>query len=119
MAGADEVRAGALFLGGDERAQHAVDGLVEGADDGVVVVEAGAIDADDELRAGALERLALERFERVAANLAVEVAGGGMALSRARPAQPLTRSSPVRRIQPSRIQTEANGARGRSEVEDG
>ena len=80
LAGADEVRAGALFLGGDDRAQHAVDGLVEGADDGMVVVEAGAVDADDQLGAGALERLALKLFERVAADLAVEVAGGGMAL---------------------------------------
>ena len=80
LAGADEVRAGALFLGGDDRAQHAVDGLVEGADDGMVVVEAGAVDADDQLGAGALERLALKLFKGVAADLAVEVAGGGMAL---------------------------------------
>jgi hypothetical protein len=72
---------GTLFLGGDERPQHAVGGFIQGADNGVVVVDTAAVDADYyHVRAWAPKCLAPEVFERIAADLAVELAGGGTTL---------------------------------------
>jgi hypothetical protein len=51
----------------------------------VVLVQAGAIGADDELRSGRVERLALEPFDLLAAHVAVRGDGRPEGL-RARPA---------------------------------
>ena len=50
---ADQVRAGATLLRGDDRPEHPVDRLIEPFDDRVVLVESGAVDLDHELGAGA------------------------------------------------------------------
>lgn len=74
------MRAGAFLLGGDDRPQRPVDRVIQRFDGRVVVVQAGAVDADDQLRAGTIERVALQLLKVVAVHLAVEVSGAGMAL---------------------------------------
>ena len=78
--GTDEMRAGAPLLGGDDRPQHALDPRIKLLHDRVVLVQAGAIDLDDDVRARRVERRALEFLQRLADHLAVEVARARLAL---------------------------------------
>jgi len=69
--------AGAALLFGDNRSQHAIDRAIQRLDDWMVLVEPAAIDLDDHLRSGAVERGALELLERIAPDIAVQVLGAG------------------------------------------
>ena len=79
LAGAHDPRAGTPLLGIDDRAQDPLEPGVETFDERVRVVQAAAVDAHDNLRPGCVERLALQLLDRLAANLAEEVAGAGPA----------------------------------------
>ena len=79
-AGAHEMRAGAPLLGGDDRAQHALDRRVEPLHERVVLVEPGAVDLDHHLRSRRVERRALELLDLLADHLAVEVPRARLAL---------------------------------------
>lgn len=65
------------LLGVDDRAQYPLELRVQPAHERVGVVEAAAVDADDDLRSRSLERLPLQLLDRFAANLAVEVSSAG------------------------------------------
>ena len=71
---------GAPLLSGDDRPQHPLDAGVELLDHGMVLVEPGAVDLDDYLRARRIQCVALKLLERLADHLAVEVARAGLAL---------------------------------------
>ena len=77
---ADQMRAGAALLGGDDRAQHPLDRGVQLAHHRMVLVQARAIDLDDDLRARRVERRALQVLQRVADHLAVEMPRARLAL---------------------------------------
>src|SRR6185437_7142514 len=62
--GSDQMGAGAALLVGHNRFQHAVDYRVQAFNHRVVLVESGAVDLDDEFRAGRIERPTLERLDR-------------------------------------------------------
>ena len=86
------MRAGPPLLGLDDRAQDVVDLRVEALHERVVLVEAAAVDAHDDLRARRVERLPLQLLDRLAANLAVQVPGPRPALEE--PERRLVRRAP-------------------------
>lgn len=63
------------LLGSNDRFEHPVDRGVELLHDRVVLVEAGAVDFHDQLRPGLVECIPLELLDRLAEDLAKEVAG--------------------------------------------
>ena len=72
--------AGAPLLGRDDRSQDAVDRLVELAHHRVMLAQARAVDPHHHLGTRGVERLPLQALDRLAPDLAVEVAGSRPAL---------------------------------------
>jgi hypothetical protein len=75
LAGTDEPCAGSTLFGFDDRADESLDRRVEAFHERVGVVEAAAVDPNDDLRSRRVERFPLQPLDRLAAHLAVEVAG--------------------------------------------
>ena len=108
---ADQMRAGAAFLVGHDRAQHPLDGGVQLAHHRMMLVQARAIDLDDDLRARGVERRALQVLQRVADHLAVEMAGARLALAAGE--RGLVRGAPGANHQPAEARRPRRAQRDR------
>ena len=75
LACAHEPRAGSPLLGLDDRTDDSLDRCVEAFHEGVGVVEAAPVDADDDLRPRSVQCLPLQSLDRLAADLPVQVTG--------------------------------------------